>query len=60
MQRQTITEETAIRSTTFTGKFVFADFKKKCVLALKWGGLGELNTVFFFFFLGGGGSNVAL
>ena len=52
MQRQTITEETAIRSTTFTGKFVFADFKKKCVLALKWGGLGELNTVFFF---GGGG-----
>ena len=47
MQRQTITEETAIRSTTFTGKFVFADFKKKCVLALKWGGLGELNTVFW-------------
>ena len=46
VQRQTITEETAIRSTTFTGKFVYADLKKKCVLALKWGGLGELNTVF--------------
>ena len=28
VQRQTITEETAIRSTTFTGKFVYADFKK--------------------------------
>ena len=47
VQRQTITEETAIRSTTFTGKFVYADLKKKCVLALKWGGLGELNTVFW-------------
>ena len=47
VQQQTITEETAIRSTTFTGKFVYADFKKKrSVLALKWSGLGELNTVF--------------
>ena len=31
VQQQTITEETAIRSTTFTGKFVYADFEKKKV-----------------------------
>ena len=54
VQRQTITEETAIRSTTFTGKFVYADFKKKMSFSPKMGWFGWVKYNFL------GRSNVAL